>query len=112
MPHGIGVRRSATTQVSHDAGIRIVYAYRDVIRSMQAMGIAQRSLERAAERKLQIERTKLNAGRSSNFRLVRFEDDLVRSQDYEIGVIAAYLNALTALDHTQATGATTASAGG
>ena len=98
--------------MSYDAGIRTVYAYRDVIRSMQAMGIAQRSLERAAERKLQIERTKLNAGRSSNFRLVRFEDDLVWSQNNEIGAITAYLNALTALHRTQATGATTASAGG
>ena len=56
-----------------------------------------------AERKLDIERAKLNAGRSSNFRLVRFEDDLVRSQNNEIGTITAYLNALTALDRTQAT---------
>ena len=56
-----------------------------------------------SERKLQIERTKLNAGLSSNFRLVRFEDDLVRSQNNEIGAIIAYLNALTALDRTQGT---------
>ena len=58
---------------------------------------------RSPSRKLKVERTKLNAGRSSNFRLVRFEDDLVRSQNNEIGAITAYLNALTALDRTQMT---------
>ena len=51
-----------------------------------------------SEQKLEIERVKLNAGLSSNFRLVEFEDDLVRSQNSEIDAIIAYLNALTALD--------------
>ena len=56
-----------------------------------------------AERKLETERIKLNAGLSSNFRLVRFEDDLVRSQNSEVGATIAYLDALTALDQALGT---------
>ena len=55
---------------------------------------------RLAERKLEIERLKLDAGLSSNFQLVTFEDDLVRSQNSEADAIVAYLNAVTALDQT------------
>ena len=56
-----------------------------------------------AERKLEIERLKLNSGLSTNFRLARFEDDLVRSQNSEIGAVVGYLNALTELDRAQGT---------
>ena len=57
-----------------------------------------REARRLAERKFETERIKLNAGLSSNFRLVRFEDDLVRSQNSELSATIAYLDALTALD--------------
>ena len=56
-----------------------------------------------AERKLEIERIKLNSGLSTNFRLVRFEDDLVRSENNEIGAVIGYLNALTELDRARGT---------
>ena len=56
-----------------------------------------------AERKLEIEWTKLSSGLSTNFRLVRFEDDLVRSENNEIGAVIGYLNALTELDRTRGT---------
>ena len=56
-----------------------------------------------SERKLEIERIKLNSRLSTNFRLVRFEDDLVRSQNNEIGAVIGYLNALTELDRTPGT---------
>ena len=62
-----------------------------------------REARRLAERKLDIERLKLNAGLTSNFRLVRFEDDLVRSQNAEVGARIAYLNALTARDRALGT---------
>ena len=62
-----------------------------------------RQARELAERKLETERLKLNAGLSSNFRLVRFEDDLVRSQNGEVGATIAYLNALTALDQALGT---------
>lgn len=56
-----------------------------------------------AERKIETERTKLNFGLTTNFQVVQFEDDLVRSQNAEIGATITYLNALTALDRTQGT---------
>ena len=56
-----------------------------------------------AERKLEIERIKLSSGLSTNFRLVTFEDDLVRSENNEIGVVIGYLNALTELDRARGT---------
>ena len=56
-----------------------------------------------AERKLEVERIKLNSGLSTNFRVVTFEDDLVRSQNNEIGAVIGYLNALTELDRTRGT---------
>ena len=62
-----------------------------------------REARRLARRKLDIERLKLNAGLTSNFRLVRFEDDLVRSQNAEVGARIAYLNALTARDRALGT---------
>ncbi len=62
-----------------------------------------RQARQLAERKLETERTKLNAGLSSNFRLVRFEDDLVRSQNSEVDATIAYLDALTALDQALGT---------
>ena len=82
--------------------IEVRRAVRDVEVRLRRTELA-RQARALSERKLEIERTKLNAGLSSNFRLVRFEDDLVRSQNNEIGAIIAYLNARTALDRTQGT---------
>ena len=77
-------------------------AVRDVEVHLRRTVLARQARE-LAERKLEIERLKLNAGLSSNFRLVRFEDDLVRSQSSEVSAVHAYLNALTALDRAQGT---------
>ena len=56
-----------------------------------------------AEQKLEVEKTKFRTGLSTNFQLVRFEDDLVNSENSEIGAIIAYLNSLTSLDRTLGT---------
>ena len=77
-------------------------AVRDVEVQWRRVELARQS-RRLAERKLEVERIKLNAGLSSNFRLVRFEDDLVRTQNAEVGATIAYLNALTALDRALGT---------
>ena len=82
--------------------IEVRRAVRDVEVRLRRTELARQARE-LAERKLEIERTKLNAGLSSNFRLVRFEDDLIRIQNAEIGATIAYLNALTAMDRTQGT---------
>lgn len=77
-------------------------AERDVEVQFRRIDLARQARE-LAERKLEIERTRLNAGLSSNFRLVRFEDDLVRSQNGEVEATIAYLNAETALDQALGT---------
>ncbi len=52
------------------------------------------------EKKVEIETEKLKAGRSTNFQLVSFQNDLVNSQNSELGAIITYLNTLTALENT------------
>ena len=77
--------------------IQVRAAARDVEVQSRRVELARQARE-LAERKLEIEHIKLNSGLTTNFRLVEFEDDLVRSQNAEIGAIVSYLNALTALD--------------
>lgn len=82
--------------------VEIRGAVRDVEVRFRRTELA-RQASALAERKLEIERIKLNSGLSTNFRLVSFEDDLVRSQNNEVGAVIAYLNTLTALDRAQGT---------
>lgn len=82
--------------------IEVRAGVRDVEVQFRHVALARQARE-LAERKLEIERIKLNSGLSTNFRLVEFEDDLVRSQNAENDAIVAYLNALTVLDRIQGT---------
>ncbi len=61
--------------------------------------IAQRSAQ-LSQRKLDIEREKLAAGRSSNFQVISFESDLRHAQSTRLGALIAYLNAQTRLQLT------------
>ena len=111
----LGVNESARDRAHHRARISVRQSEIglaelrqaidvDVRRAVRDVEVRFRRTELArqaralSEQKLEIERAKLAAGLSSNFRLVRFEDDLVASQTSEIDAIIAYLNALTALD--------------
>jgi len=51
-----------------------------------------------SQQKLEIEQEKLKTGRSSNFQVVTFQNDLVSAQIAESSSIINYRNALTALD--------------
>jgi len=51
-----------------------------------------------SEKKVEIETEKLKAGRSTNFQLVSYQNDLVNAQYNELNAIITYLNALTSLD--------------
>jgi outer membrane protein TolC len=51
-----------------------------------------------SEKKLEVEQEKLNAGRTTNFQLVTFQNDLVNAQNNELNAKIAYLNALSRLD--------------
>lgn len=55
---------------------------------------------RLSEKKVEIETEKLKAGRSTNFQLVSYQNDLVNAQNNELSAIVTYLNALTALERT------------
>lgn len=82
--------------------IEVSAAVRNVNVQFRRSELARQARE-LAEQKLEIEQVKLNFGRTTNFRLVRFEDDVVRSQNNEVSAVIAYLNALTALDQTRGT---------
>ena len=77
-------------------------AVRDVDARLRQVALASRASELAA-RKLQAERQKLNLGLTTNFRMIRFEDDLVRAQNSELEATISYLNALASLDQTLGT---------
>ncbi len=85
---------------------RIRIAVRRALHNVE-VGLRQIELARKsrslAERKLDIERSKLRQGLSSSFQLGRFEDDLVRAQNRELDTVINYRNALTSLDQTLAT---------
>jgi outer membrane protein len=78
----------------------------EVLDAIRTVGMRQRqvALARAAreltEKKLDIEKEKLRAGRSSSFQVTIFESDLVQAKSSELSANIAYLNALTTLDAT------------
>jgi outer membrane protein TolC len=51
-----------------------------------------------SEKKVEIETEKLKAGRSTNFQMVSYQNDLKAAQNNELSAIITYLNALTALE--------------
>ncbi|MTV29245.1 hypothetical protein FTX61_28340 [Nitriliruptoraceae bacterium ZYF776] len=65
--------------------------------SWRAQRLAEQSVL-LSEQKLDIERQRLRAGRSTNFQVVSFEDDLVRTRTDLLSARISYLNALTNLD--------------
>ena len=93
------VRRAVMTRAETRQAIRsrVRRAVHDV-----AVGLRQIELAREgralAERKLDIERLKLEQGLSSAYQLGRIEDDVVRAQNREVDALTGYRNALTSLD--------------
>jgi len=82
--------------------IDIKDAIRDVEIKMKQVTLAQQS-RKLSEKKLEIETEKMKAGRSTNFQLVTYQNDLVTAQNNELSAIITYLNALTTLDRTLGT---------
>lgn len=70
---------------------------RDMSTRWRQYEIAQR-VQQLSQRKLDIERDKLQLGRSSNFQVLSFEDDLRQSKNAMLNAQIAYLNAQTELD--------------
>ena len=77
-------------------------AVRNVDARLRQVGLASRA-SALATRKLDAERQKLKLGLTTNFRVIFFEDDLVRAQTSELTATITYLNALSSLDRTLGT---------
>ena len=77
--------------------IEIRDAVRDAQMKLKQMALA-REARILAEKKLEIENEKLKAGRTTNFQIVQFQDDLVMAQNNEVDAVTGYLNSLTSLD--------------
>jgi outer membrane protein TolC len=77
---------------------------RDVSDALRTMHTHWRQYEIAlrsrslSERKLAVERHKLHVGRTSNFQVLSFEEDLRRSENAVLNALIAYLDAQTQLD--------------
>lgn len=84
-------------EIKQNITLEVQDAVREVETRLRQVGMAERSRE-LAEKKLSVENEKLKVGRSTNFQLVTFQNDLVDSQNAEVDAKVAYLNALTFLD--------------
>ncbi len=74
-------------------------AFRSIELSRQRVRVSTVARE-LAERKLEIEKGKLQTGRTTNFAIVTFQNDLVRARLNEISAKIGFLNALSNLDQT------------
>ncbi len=98
------LRRAEMNLAERRQSIRI-----QVRRAVHNVAVALRQIELSrqarelAERKLDVERRKLQQGLSSAFQLGRFEDDLVAAQRRELDAVAHYRDSLAGLDRTLGT---------
>ena len=94
--------RNDLAELRQSIDIDVRNAVRNVDARLRQVGLASRASE-LATRKLDAERQKLKLGLTTNFRVIFFEDDLVRAQTNELAATIAYLNALSSLDRTLGT---------
>lgn len=92
----------ALEELKDNIEIEVLDAVRDVEMKLRQVELARLARE-LSEKKLDIEKEKLKAGRSTNFQLVSFQNDLILVQSGELNAIIAYLNSLTALDNALGT---------
>ncbi|MFW5836854.1 MAG: TolC family protein [Desulfovibrionaceae bacterium] len=72
---------------------------RNVYTKLKLVNQARRSVD-LARKKLAVEQVRLQVGRSTNFKVVTYQNDLVQAQKTEVDNIISYVNALTELDQT------------
>jgi outer membrane protein TolC len=68
-----------------------------VNRSLRQIKLAQTSRE-LAQRKYEIERVRLELGRTTNFQVLSYQRDLTNARDQEHQAVATYLKSLARLD--------------
>ncbi|MBL9188601.1 MAG: TolC family protein [Opitutaceae bacterium] len=89
-------------EITDNIEIEVRDALRSIELSLKRAQVAAVARE-LAERKLEIERGRLQAGRTTNFAIITFQNDLVSARLNEIGAQISYLNALTLLEQTLGT---------
>lgn len=89
-------------EITENIEIELTDAYRAIDLAGRRVRVAAVARE-LAERKLEIEKGKLQVGRTTNFAIITFENDLVTARLNEIGAQVSFLNALTALEQTLGT---------
>lgn len=87
------------TEVTENIELEVREALRTVDLAWRRAKVAAVARE-LTERKLEIEKGKLQVGRTTNFAIVTFQNDLITSRLNEIGAQIAYLNSLTSLELT------------
>lgn len=75
----------------------VTQAIRNLETQWRQVQIAERALE-LSSRAVEVEREKLQAGRSSNFQVLSFEDDLRNAENTRLDALLAYLNSQTTLN--------------
>lgn len=99
---GLTKARLSLEDTKQDITLGLKDAIRQVETSLKQLGMSVRARE-LSEQKLAVEKEKLAVGRSTNFQLVSFQNDLNQSLTSELDAKIAYLNALSALDTFLAT---------
>lgn len=87
----------AIDELEHNVEVEIRDKVLNVASQLKQLELARLAL-RLSRQKLEIEQEKLKTGRSSNFQVVTFQNDLVSAQTAESNAVTEYRNALTALD--------------
>jgi len=82
-----------------DLRLEVRDTLRQIRTNAQQITLAARARE-LSEKKLEIELEKLKAGKTTNFQLVTYQDELRNLKINELSARIAYLNALTDLDRT------------
>lgn len=85
-------------ELTENITIEVQNAIREVETKLKQVGMAQRARE-LSEKKLEVEGEKLKVGRTTNFQMVTFQNDLVTAQNEELNASIAFRNALTSLDN-------------
>ena len=84
-------------ELKNSIKIEVKDALRNVTMKMKQMQLAAEAT-RLSQQKLAVEEDKMKVGRSSNFQVLTFQNDLVNAKNSELSARTAYLNALTNLD--------------
>ena len=85
-----------------DLEIAVQSAIRDVETTYRQMELAKRARS-LSEQKLEVENEKLKVGRTTNFQIVSYQNDLSNAKKAETAAVESYHNSLTSLDETLGT---------